>query len=465
MSMPLGPSSLMAKGGVSLLAKGGASLLAKGGVSLLAKGGADPSLGLTWRFLASCSLVQGGFLLCSSTPAPAVAQTSFSSPSHLHSPALSFSQQTSPFQWQQTAHYSACSSSRSSGSLPSCSSSPVHVQKAYAHQASCWISSPGSNRGQKVMRRVFPLPPAIQSVLDAKLQQTHSQQGQEMPHIPDPTPQPLTQSSRRVGCIAYKAGMTHEWDEHGVRVPLTVLWVDNCQVIGLKWEEKHGYNALVLGAGHSKQKSLHPGVAGYYIKHELPFKRQVAEFPVSLDARLPLGFEVTSAHYIPGQTVDVVGWTKWKGFQGVMKRWNFKGMPATHGNSLSHRHGGAIGGRTDPGKVWKGKKMPGNMGDERRTVHDCLVYKVDTDRNLIYIRGQVPGPAGRMVLLRDAFNVQHEVRSSWGLPFPTALLPAHADSEQQVSRGVKVYQRADAPDPYRAYSDDSDYFGVKWTKG
>uniref|UniRef100_A0A7S3VKZ0 Large ribosomal subunit protein uL3m n=1 Tax=Dunaliella tertiolecta TaxID=3047 RepID=A0A7S3VKZ0_DUNTE len=348
--------------------------------SLLAKGGADLQ-GASWRFLASC-LLEGGIPLCSSTPAfvPASTQISLSPSSHLHTPAPSPPQHTTPFQLQQAAHYSACSSSRRSGSLPSCSYSPL---QSHAEQldATCWISNQGPVRGQKVLRRVFPLPPAIQAAIDSKLQQTHSQQGQGLPHIPDPTPQPLTQSSRRVGCIAYKAGMTHEWDEQGVRVPLTVLWVDNCQVIGLKWEDKHGYNALVLGAGHSKQKSLHPGVAGYYIKHDLPFKRQVAEFPVSLDARLPLGFEVTSAHYVPGQTVDVVGWTKWKGFQGVMKRWNFKGMPATHGNSLSHRHGGAIGGRTDPGKVWKGKKMPGNMGDERRTVHDCLVYKVGAEQS------------------------------------------------------------------------------------
>jgi len=250
--------------------------------------------------------------------------------------------------------------------------------------------------------------------------------------------------------------MTQEWDEHGVRVPLTVLWVDDCQVVGVHSQEKHGYWGLQLGAGYKRQKSISPSEAGLYIKEGLPFKKIMFACSVSQDALLPVGTPISAAHFVAGQHVDVTGWTKYKGFQGVMKRWGFKGLPASRGVSLAHRAPGSIGNRKDPGKVWKGKKLPGVMGNERRTIHNCLVYKVDPARNLIYIRGQVPGPAGRFVLLRDAFNVTHEYRSAWGLPFPTFLGDA-TRSKVQVYRSSK--------DPYRPYSEETDYFPITWKKG
>ncbi|KAJ9526278.1 hypothetical protein QJQ45_009749 [Haematococcus lacustris] len=362
-------------------------------------------------------------------------------------------------------------------------------------------------RGLKLLRRKFPLPPEIQTVLQRKTEEAQAKKPGPLV-LPPPTPTPLTATSRRVGCLAYKAGMTQDWDEHGARVPLTVLWIDDCQVVAVRWPAMHGYTALQLGLGYRKQEYLHPGMVGYYLAQGVPFKDQLVEFPVSPDSLLPVGTPITAAHFVAGQHVDVTGWTKWKGFQGVMKKWNFKGLPASHGVSLAHRSPGSIGCRTDPGKVWKGKKMPGNMGDERRTVHDCLVYKckemkvcnkrkpgqaaqVDAARNLVYIQGQVPGPAGRMVLLRDAFNTPHARRMAWDLPFPTYLGPGAAvladtgrggvprlPGLDPVLRGplssqdtaalalavpaVTVAQRQ--KDPYRQYVQEVDYFGVKWKK-
>jgi len=325
----------------------------------------------------------------------------------------------------------------------------LYQHAAFGHQ---------SFRGIKVLRRQFELPPEIKAIMDRKLQETK----QSRPAVPlvELAPRTLTAESIRAGCIAYKAGMTQDWDEHGVRVPLTVLWVDDCQVVGVKTTESYGYTALQLGAGHLPPGQLKSAAAGYFNKQGVPAKEKLVEFQVSQDALLPVGTHITAAHYVAGQHVDVTGWTKWKGFQGVMKRWNFKGLPASHGVSLSHRAPGSIGNRADPGKVWKGKKMPGHMGDERRTVRNCLVYKVDPARNLVYVRGQVPGPAGQVVLLRDT-RVPHEQRAQLKLPFPTLISAAAGDKKEEAAITVARNPK----DPYKPYSAETDYFEVRWKKG
>ncbi|GLC57031.1 54S ribosomal protein L3 [Pleodorina starrii] len=348
------------------------------------------------------------------------------------------------------------------------SSSPVSAPSSLPHglqlqQLRCFAYGPPKRR--------FQLPkPIAQLVRDKILEQRRA--------APAPPPQPtlekrpLTDTSLRVGCIATKAGMTQEWDEHGVRVPLTVLWIDECQVVGVKTQQQHGRYALMLGAGHKRQKCMSPSEAGFFLKAGLPFKKLLAEWPVSEDALLPVGTHISAAHYVAGQRVDVTGWTKYKGFQGVMKRWGFKGQPASHGVSLSHRAPGAIGNRQDPGKVWKGKKLPGCMGDERRTVHHCLVYKVDAARNLVYVRGQVPGPKGRSVYLRDSRLSKPRVRATWGLPFPTHIRSpeelAAAAAPGDVSAlpdpaAVSVWRNP--TDPYLMYTKETDYFPITWKKG
>lgn len=297
------------------------------------------------------------------------------------------------------------------------------------------------------------MPPDIKTIVDQKLS--------ERPVIPEfsppaPVALPMTPQSKRVGCIAVKAGMTQTWDENGVRVPLTVLLVDDCQVVGIKDPERNGYWALQLGAGHRTQKKIGLSEAGFYLKQGIPFKHDMREFRVSEDAVLPVGTNISAAHFVAGQYVDVQGITKGKGFQGVMKRWGFKGMPASHGVSLAHRAPGSIGNRKDPGRVWKGKKLPGWMGCDNRTVHNCLLFKVEPQRNLLYVRGQVPGPAGQFVYLRDATSKSIAEKAEWGLPFPTFL-----GNPSELPATVYKSPR----DPYRPFVEEADYFPIEWKKG
>ncbi|GFR48051.1 hypothetical protein Agub_g9885 [Astrephomene gubernaculifera] len=318
----------------------------------------------------------------------------------------------------------------------------------------------------------FQLPERIAAIVQEKIR-AQRESAPQAPPAPKLEPRPLTETSLRVGCIATKAGMTQEWDEHGVRIPLTVLWIDECQVVSVKTPEVHGYNALVLGAGFKRQKCMSPSQAGLFLKAGVPFKKMLAEWPVSGDALLPVGTHIGGGHWVAGQKVDVTGWTKWKGFQGVMRRWGFKGQPASHGVSLSHRAPGAIGNRQDPGRVWKGKKLPGCMGNERRTVHNCLVYKVDAARNLVYVRGQVPGPVGRSVLLRDSRLAPARQRATWGLPFPThiptaeqlAAAPAPGDVTATLPEPAAVAVWRNPSDPYLMYRQETDYFPISWKKG
>jgi large subunit ribosomal protein L3 len=206
----------------------------------------------------------------------------------------------------------------------------------------------------------------------------------------------------RSGLIAQKLGMTRIYTEEGVVVPVTVLKVDNCQVVAQKTSDKDGYTALQLGAGIPKIKRLTKAERGHFAVAKVEPKRKLKEFRVSPDNVIPVGAEITVEHFVPGQFVDVTATSIGKGFAGGMKRWNFRGLRATHGVSVSHRSIGSTGNRQDPGKVFKNKKMPGHLGAETTTTQNIVVVKTDLGRGLIMVKGSVPGVKGAWVSVRDA---------------------------------------------------------------
>jgi large subunit ribosomal protein L3 len=206
----------------------------------------------------------------------------------------------------------------------------------------------------------------------------------------------------RTGVIAKKLGMTRFFDEAGVHVPVTVLSLDGCQVTAQRTQEKDGYVALQLGVGAKKAKNTSKAMRGHFAKALVEPKRHLAEFRVSEDNLIDVGAELTADHFLPGQIVDVSGVTVGKGFAGGMKRWNFGGLRATHGVSLSHRSLGSTGNRQDPGRTFKGKKMAGQLGVENVTTLNVTVFRVDVERGLILLKGAVPGTEGGYVKIRDA---------------------------------------------------------------
>jgi large subunit ribosomal protein L3 len=226
----------------------------------------------------------------------------------------------------------------------------------------------------------------------------------------------------RTGLIAQKLGMTRHFTEQGNHVPVTVLKVDNCQVVAVRTAEKDGYTAVQLGVGKAKVKNVTKPMRGHYAKAKLEPKRKLAEFRVPKDGLLEVGAELSVEHFLPGQFVDVVGTTKGRGFSGVMRRHNFGGLRATHGVSVSHRSHGSTGQRQDPGKVFKNKRMAGHYGDERVTTQNLRVVATDAERGLIMIEGAVPGFEGGFVLVKDAAKR----KPPKGLPFPAALRAAAA---------------------------------------
>jgi large subunit ribosomal protein L3 len=206
----------------------------------------------------------------------------------------------------------------------------------------------------------------------------------------------------RSGVIAQKVGMTRIFTEAGEHIPVTVLKVDTLQVLSQRTEDKHGYTAVQLGVGSRKASRVSKSERQNFAIAKVAPKRKVAEFRVSKENLIEVGAEITVDHFIQGQFVDVTGTSKGKGFQGAMKRWNFGGLRATHGVSVSHRSHGSTGQRQDPGKVFKGKKMAGHLGDERITTLNLQVAQIDKDKGLILIRGAVPGSNGGWVYVRDA---------------------------------------------------------------
>jgi large subunit ribosomal protein L3 len=206
----------------------------------------------------------------------------------------------------------------------------------------------------------------------------------------------------RTGVIAKKLGMTRFFDEAGQHVPVTVLSLDGCQVTAQRTKDKDGYVALQLGAGAKKAKNTSKAERGHFAKALVEPKRIVAEFRVEEADLIDVGAEFTADHFVPGQKVDISGVTIGKGFAGAMKRWNFGGMRATHGVSVSHRAHGSTGNRQDPGRTFPGKKMAGHLGVENVTTQNVTVWRVDVERGLILVKGSVPGPEGSYVKVRDA---------------------------------------------------------------
>lgn len=206
----------------------------------------------------------------------------------------------------------------------------------------------------------------------------------------------------RTGLVARKLGMTRLFTEDGTHVPVTVLKVDNCQVVAQRTQEKDGYTAIQLGVDAAKPKNVTKALRGHYAKASVEPKRKLVEFRVPAEGLVDVGAELSVEHFIVGQFVDVTGTTVGKGFAGVMKRHNFRGLEASHGVSISHRSHGSTGQRQDPGKVFKGKKMPGHLGSETVTTQNIVVVRTDKDRGLIMLKGSVPGSKGGWVSVRDA---------------------------------------------------------------
>ena len=237
----------------------------------------------------------------------------------------------------------------------------------------------------------------------------------------------------RSGIIAKKLGMTRLFMEDGKQIPVTVLQMENLQVVAQRTSETDGYSAVQLGAGTAKAKRQTAAMRGHFAKAKVEPKRKIAEFRVSADNLIEVGEEITANHFLEGQKVDVAGTSIGKGFAGAMKRWNFKGLRATHGVSISHRSHGSTGQCQEPGKVFKGKKMAGHMGAARVTTQNLEVVKTDIDRGLIMIKGAVPGSKGGWVTVKDAVKK----KAPEGLLFPAALRSQQAPAvEAQVEEAA-----------------------------
>lgn len=257
-------------------------------------------------------------------------------------------------------------------------------------------------------------------------------------------------SGRRVGALAMKVGMLAIFDKWGERHAVTVLHLDECQVLQKKTLDTDGYTALQVGVGEAKLKRVSGTLRGHFLKAGVVPKRKVGEFRVTPDALLPVGTKINAVHFVPGQLVDVCGISKGKGFQGVMKRWNFGGGAATHGNSISHRVPGSTGCRQDPGRTFKNKKMPGRMGSDRVTVQNLSVLKIDPARDLLFVKGAVPGSNGGFVRVTDA--VKGPMPPS-PLPFPSAnLAMMNFEPGQQLFAPVSAEDKGNFKEPTDPYN-------------
>jgi large subunit ribosomal protein L3 len=221
----------------------------------------------------------------------------------------------------------------------------------------------------------------------------------------------------RTGLIAQKLGMSRIFAESGAHVPVTVLKVESCQVVEVRTEEKHGYNAVQLGVGTAKVKNVSKAERGRFAKAKVEPKKKLVEFRVAKDALLEVGAELSVTHFLAGQFVDVTANSIGKGFAGAMKRWNFGGLRASHGVSVSHRSHGSTGNRQDPGRTFPGKKMAGHLGDERVTTQNLKIVATDEALGLIMVQGSVPGHEGSFVLVRDAVKRARPKDA----PYPAAL--------------------------------------------
>lgn len=229
----------------------------------------------------------------------------------------------------------------------------------------------------------------------------------------------------RTGLLAKKLGMTRLFKDDGTHVPVTVLQLDGLQVVAARTDEKDGYTAVQLGWGKAKVKNVSQPNRGHFAKAKVEPKKKLVEFRVAPDALLEPGTTLSAAHFTVGQKVDVCGISKGKSFAGAMKRWNFSGLEASHGVSISHRSHGSTGNRQDPGKTFKNKKMAGHLGVERITTLNVEVAAVDAEKGLLMIKGAVPGAKGGFVRVRDAIKRARPADA----PYPAALLEAPATAD------------------------------------
>src|ERR1700733_10594027 len=266
----------------------------------------------------------------------------------------------------------------------------------------------------------------------------------------------------RSGVLAQKVGMTRLFTEAGEHVPVTVLRLGNCQVIAHRTKDKNGYVALQLGAGSRKVQSTTKADRGHFAVAKVEPKRKLAEFRVDDDGLIPVGAEITADHFVVGQYVDVTGTSTGKGFAGGMKRWNFSGLRASHGVSISHRSIGSTGGRQDPGKTFKNKKMPGHLGVDRVTTLNLKVRQTDVARGLIMVEGAVPGGKGGWITVRDAvkkqlpdgvpkpgkFKLAEAATAAENAPAPQAAetaKPEAAEQQAPVAQAAEPQQAAPKP--------------------
>jgi large subunit ribosomal protein L3 len=236
----------------------------------------------------------------------------------------------------------------------------------------------------------------------------------------------------RTGVIARKVGMTRLFQADGRHVPVTVLQLEELQVVGRREADRDGYTAVQLGAGKAKAKNVAKPQRSAFGKANVEPKAKLAEFRVAEDALLDIGASISADHFVAGQLVDVCGVTQGKGFAGAMKRWGFKGLRATHGVSVSHRSHGSTGQRQDPGKVFKNKKMAGHMGARNRTQQNLEVVRTDPVRGLIFIKGSVPGSKNGWVSVEDAVKLpRHD-----GVPYPAGLISKNQPVEEATPAGL-----------------------------
>jgi large subunit ribosomal protein L3 len=250
----------------------------------------------------------------------------------------------------------------------------------------------------------------------------------------------MRDAALRTGVIAKKLGMTRVFADDGAHVPVTVLQLDNCQVVGQRTLERDGYVALQLGAGNRKAKNTPKPQRESFAKAEVAPKAYVTEFRVSDDALLDVGAELTADHFVAGQKVDIQGETIGKGFAGAMKRWNFGGLRATHGVSVSHRSHGSTGNRQDPGRTFPGKKMAGHLGQEVVTQQNLTIVRIDAERGLILVKGAVPGHDGSYVKVRDSIKKARPAEA----PYPGAVKSAKAAAAQPAETPAEEAPAAEA---------------------
>ncbi len=248
----------------------------------------------------------------------------------------------------------------------------------------------------------------------------------------------------RSGVLAKKLGMTRLFMEDGRQVPVTVLQMDNVQVVAQRTAERDGYSAVQLGAGSAKAKNTTQAQRGHFAKAQVEPKRKLAEFRVSPENLIGVGEEITADHYFAGQFVDIAGTSIGKGFAGGMKRHNFGGLRATHGVSVSHRSHGSTGQCQDPGKVFKGKKMAGHMGAVRVTTQNLQVVRTDADRGLIMVKGAVPGSKGGWVTIKDAVKKATPDNVILPAALRSAAAAAHAAAQKAADEAAAAEAEAEA---------------------